>query len=188
MSESANSLSSVVRSRPSSGNLGCRLVLNAESPAVRCEVIGGNGGDGNPAGKGFPAIAYADGTELVPTVIGDNINVIHGIDGKDLHEDSGAFWVDGSVFIRAVDPAKDGKWAITFTLTLKEDAPAFNTWVNSTAKADKFKLKVAATADDLDKATQIDVVKVRSAAEGQVTFDCAIESAQLKYFKVVIED
>lgn len=84
-SEKPKSLSSVIRSRTQYEH-GCRLVINAELPVFCGKLVGGNGGDGNPAGKGSPVIAYADGTEITPTVIGDNVTLIPGIDGKELRE------------------------------------------------------------------------------------------------------
>ena len=98
------------------------------------------------------------------------------------------FVTEGSIVIVGIDPAEDGKWAVSFTLTLKEGAPQFATWLDNTANAGKIKLAVAATAAGLGEATSVGVSNVRVTGENTATVDCTLAERDLNLFKVVIEE
>lgn len=106
---------------------------------------------------------------------------------------SGAACVD-STFIRAVDPVEtSAAWAVTFSVTLKDDAPPFADWWQQTAADGKFRLAIGATTNELkNAATELPVANVRAAtvegAANALTFDCEFDPGTLRYFKVKIRE
>lgn len=140
-------------------------------------ATGGNGGNGGAGVTG--GVGEGSGT------------VTDGANGESGQASGGAAWVaDGSIVIVGIDidPAADGKWAVSFTLTLKEGAPAFATWLDNTANAGKIKLAVAASEAGLGEATSVEVSNVRVTGENTATVDCALQDRELNLFKVVIEE